>query len=114
MQQNNYEPVNAYVTDESYFDGGLLQLIGWELLGILVTLLTLGICLPWAYCMVYRWEAKHTVVNGHRLVFDGSAAQLFGKWILWLLLTIITVGIYGLWVNIKLKKWKVKHTHFAN
>ena len=99
---------------ESYFDGGLLQLIGWTLLGILVTVLTLGICLPWAYCMIYRWEASHTVINGHRLTFNGTAMQLFGKWILWLLLTIITLGIYGLWVNIKLKKWKVSHTCFAN
>ncbi len=99
---------------DSYFDGGLLQNIGWTLLGVLVTVLTIGICLPWAYCMIYRWETKHTVINGHRLYFDGTAVQLFGKWILWLLLTIITVGIYGLWVSIKLKKWKTSHTHFAN
>ena len=31
---------------ESYFDGGLLQLIGWKILGALVTTLTLGICYP--------------------------------------------------------------------
>lgn len=64
--------------------------------------------------MVYRWEAKHTVINGHRLAFDGTAMQLFGKWLLWLLLTIVTVGIYSFWVNIKLKKWKVQHTRFAD
>lgn len=88
-------------------------MIGWQILGSLVTLLTLGICFPWAFCMVYRWEAKHTVINGKRLKFDGTAAQLLGKWILWMLLTIITCGIYGFWLNIKLKQWKVKHTHFA-
>ena len=98
---------------ESFFDGGLLQLIGWQILGSLVTFLTLGICFPWAYCMVYRWEAKHTVINGRRLQFDGTATQLLGKWILWLILTFITFGIYGFWLNIKLKQWKVKHTHFA-
>ena len=64
--------------------------------------------------MIYRWEAKHTVINGHRLFFDGTAVQLFGKWILWLLLTIITAGIYGFWAGIMLKKWKASHTHFAN
>ena len=58
---------------ESYFDGGLLQLIGYNILGILVTVFTLGICLPWAYCMIYRWETKHTVINGRRLEFDGTA-----------------------------------------
>lgn len=98
----------------SEFDGGLLQLIGWELLGALVTLCTLGICAPWAFCMIYRWEAKHTVINGRRLEFDGTAAQLFGKWILWLLLTVVTLGIYSFWLTIKLKKWKISHTHFAD
>lgn len=100
--------------NNSYFDGGLLQLIGWKLLGILITVCTLGICYPWAVCMVYGWETKHTVVNGHRLAFDGNAVQLFGNWIKWFLLTIITCGIYGFWLGIALRKWKAKHTYFAN
>ncbi len=100
--------------ENSYFDGGLLQLIGWRLIGTLITVVTLGICYPWALCMVYGWETKHTVINGHRLVFDGSAVGLFGSWVKWLLLCVITVGIYSLWLGIALKKWKTKHTHFAN
>lgn len=100
--------------NNSYFDGGLLQLIGYRILGALVTTITFGICLPWAMCMIYDWEAKHTVIDGHRLYFDGTAVQLFGNWIKWLLLTIITIGIYGFWVSIKLKNWKTIHTHFAN
>ena len=100
--------------EESYFDGGLLQLIGWQLLGALITCLTFGICAPWAICMICRWETKHTVINGKRLRFDGTAMQLFGNWIKWLLLTLITLGIYGFWVSIAIKKWKTKHTLFAN
>lgn len=97
--------------NESYFDGGLFQLIGWYLLGSLITACTFGICYPWAVCMIYSWEAKHTVINCHRLSFDGKAIQLFGNWIKWFLLTILTFGIYGFWVKIKLKQWKMKHTH---
>ena len=98
--------------NDSYFDGGLLQYLGYSILGFLVTFLTLGICAPWAFAMKYRWEAKHTVINGMRLEFDGTALQLFGNWIKWLILTFITFGIYGFWLNIKLKKWKTKHTKF--
>ena len=100
--------------NNSYFDGGLFQLIGWRLLGGLITVLTLGICFPWALCMVYNWEIKHTVIEGKRLRFDGTALQLFGNWIKWLLLTIITFGIYSFWVQIAIKKWKTKHTFFVN
>lgn len=99
--------------ETSYFDGGLLQLIGWTLLGFIITVFTLGICYPWALCMVYGWKINHTVVEGRRLRFDGKAIQLFGNWIKWLLLCIITIGIYGFWLGIALEKWKVKHTYFA-
>lgn len=99
--------------DESYFDGGLFQLIGYTILGFIVTVITLGICYPWSYTMIYRWEAKHTVVNGQRLEFDGTAVQLFGNWIKWWLLSVITIGIYLFWLPIKLKKWRTKHTYFV-
>ena len=46
--------------ENSYFDGGLFQLIGWKILGFLVTVITFGICYPWALCMVYSWKVKHT------------------------------------------------------
>ncbi|THB64509.1 MAG: DUF898 family protein [Spirochaetaceae bacterium] len=100
------------IQDESKFDGGLLQLIGWSILGAIITVITFGICYPWALCMVYGWKINHTVINGKRLKFNGTAIGLFGLWIKWLLLSIITFGIYGFWVSISLEKWKVKNTSF--
>lgn len=98
---------------ESYFDGGLLQYIGWALLGGLLSTVTLGLGVPWAVCFIESWKAKHTVIEGRRLCFDGNGLQLFGNYIKWFLLTIITLGIYGLWLGIKMRKWVVKHTHFV-
>jgi hypothetical protein len=97
---------------QSYFDGGLFSLIGWKILGALITLFTLGICYPWALCMVYGWEMNHTVIEGKRLKFHGKAVSLFGHWLLWVFLTIITLGIYFFWLNIALKKWVVQNTTF--
>lgn len=98
----------------SYFDGGLFQYIGWVILGLLVTIFTLGICYPWSVTMVYGWKVNHTVIEGRRLKFTGSAIGLFGNWIKWWFFTIITLGIYSFWLFISVYKWKTKHTTFAN
>lgn len=91
------------------FDGGALSWLGVGIGGFLVTVLTLGICYPWAIVMRYRWQAKHTYVNGLRLRFTGNAFGLFGQWIKWFLLCIITLGIYSFWVQPRLVKWVVEH-----
>ena len=96
---------------ESKFDGGLLGLIGTSILTVLIVIITLGICTPWAVCIWEGWYVKHSVIDGKRLRFDGKAMQLFGNWIKWLLLTIITLGIYSFWLSIKMKQWVVSHTH---
>lgn len=99
---------------ESKFDGKLIQQILYKLLAALISIITLGIGVPWATCLLNRWEYKHTVINGKRLVFDGKGGQLFGNYIKWFLLTIITIGIYSFWLGIKMKQWIVKHVHFEN
>ena len=99
---------------ESKFSGGLLGLIGINILMFLLILVTLTFGTPWAVCMKERWVARHTVVDGKQLYFDGTGGQLFGKYILWIFLTIITIGIFALWIGIKMKKWVVKHTHMVD
>ena len=112
--QQNMQPMQQYQAPlQSYFDGRLIQLIGWNLLGGLITAITLGICAPWAMCMVINWEIEHTVIEGRRLRFEGTGGKLFGQWIKWFLLSLITLGIYSFWVQIKLKQWKASHTFFV-
>ena len=111
------EPVQANAIQqeipvkESKFDGGLLGLIGINILQVLLIMITLSIGTPWAICMKERWIAKHTYIDGKQLVFDGTGGQLFGNYIKWFLLTLITLGIYSFWLEIKMKQWLVKHTH---
>lgn len=104
------EPVTAPVSE---FKGRTIQLIGWRLLGTLISVVTLGICMPWAHCMVMRWETNHTYINGQQLHFDGKGGQLFGRYLLWGLLTIVTIGIYGLFVPVKRRQWRASHTRLA-
>ncbi len=98
---------------ESRFTGGLLGLIGINILQGLLIGLTFGLAAPWAICMKQRWIARHTVIDGRQLIFDGTGSQLFGNYIKWFLLTIITLGIYGFWLDIKMKQWITKHTHMV-
>lgn len=95
------------------FTGGAASWFGVQLLGVLVTVFTLGICYPWAVVMTYRWKANHTYLFGHRLAFTGSAIGLFGQWLKWWLLVIMTLGIYSFWVYPRLTRWTTEHQRFA-
>jgi uncharacterized membrane protein YjgN (DUF898 family) len=94
------------------FDGGAGTFLGTGILAALITICTLGICYPFALVLAERWRAKHTYIDGQRLVFTGSAVGLFGLWVKWLLLSIITLGIYSFWVVPRLQQWKVENTDF--
>ena len=112
-QQPVYQQPVYQAAPVSQFTGGLLGLIGINILQSLIIMFTLGIATTWAICLKERWIAKHTYIDGRQLRFDGTGGQLLGKFLLWVLLTIITLGIYSFWLEIKLKAWLVKHTHFA-
>ena len=65
------------VTKESKFTGGLLGLIGINILQALLIMITLGFGAPWAICMKERWIAEHTYIDGQQLVFDGKQTPNF-------------------------------------
>jgi uncharacterized membrane protein YjgN (DUF898 family) len=94
------------------FDGGAATYLGTGLLAVLITICTLGICYPFALVLNQRWRAKHSYIDGQRLVFTGSAVGLFGSWIKWFVLCIITAGIYSFWVGPRIARWKWEHTDF--
>ncbi|MFM9376940.1 hypothetical protein [Gordonia sp. VNK21] len=95
------------------FDGGAATWVGTQLLGLLITVCTLGICYPFALVLKERWRAKHTYLHGRQLQFYGSAWGLFGRWCLWLLLIVVTLGIYSFWVVPRLTRWRIEQTGYA-
>ena len=98
----------------SKFTGGLLGLIGVNILSWLITFCTLGLATPWAMCIKYKWQVKNTIIEGRRLKFVGTGSSLFLHYIKWWILTIITFGIYGFWLYIKLLQWKTENTVFED
>ena len=95
-----------------HFDGGAATYLGTGILAFLVTLFTLGFCYPFALVLRERWRAKHTYIDGQRLVFTGTGLGLFGLWIKWFLLCLVTLGFYLFWVAPRVQKWKTENTDF--
>ena len=95
------------------FDGGAATYLGTAILGIIITVFSLGICYPFALVLRQRWRAKHSYIDGKQLIFTGSAIGLFGNWIKWFVLIVITFGIYLLWVGPRIQKWIWENTDFA-
>jgi len=99
-------------TGRFYFDGGAGSYLRTGILAALITICTFGIGLPFALVLLERWRAKHTYIDGQRLMFTGTGLGLFGLWIKWFLLIIFTFGIYSFWVVPRIQQWKVEHTDF--
>lgn len=97
---------------DSYFDGSVLGLIGWRILAFLITSVTLGIGAPWAKCLLYSYQFKHTVYNGKRLRFKGTGGSLLLNIIKWFFFSIITLGIYTLVIPVKRTKWVISNLYF--
>ncbi len=66
-----FRPVPAF-----RFDGGAATYIGTGMLAALVTIVTLGISFPFALVLVERWRAKHTYIEGRRLMCRGTAPRV--------------------------------------
>lgn len=91
------------------FDGGMANYWGTVILAGLITVVTAGICYPFALVLMERWRAKHSYINGQQMIFTGTGIGLFGLWIKWFLLILVTFGIYSLWVAPRIEKWKWEH-----
>lgn len=120
---NKFEEVETYqevetikkeIRTDSYFDGSLIELIGWKLLSFLITIISFGIAAPWGACMIYAYQINHTVYNGKRLKFEGTGGDLFVNIFKWVLLSIITLGIYTLFIPVRKTKWVISNIHFED
>ncbi|MCB0968129.1 MAG: DUF898 family protein [Ilumatobacter sp.] len=77
------------------FDGGAATFWGTALLGLVITVFTLGICYPFAVVLMERWRAKHTFIEGRQLKFTGSAFGLFGRWLLVVFVSISRLATFS-------------------
>jgi hypothetical protein len=86
------------------FNGGAASFFGTQILGVLITICTLGICYPFAVVLIERRRAENTYLHGRQLRLVGTGWGIFGLWTKWLLLSIITLGVYTFWVCPRLQR----------
>ena len=90
-------------TGGQYFPTVLIHLL---ILGSI----TFGIYSPWAWVMIFRLRASHSLINGKSVKFTGTGGQLLGLALVQGLLTLITLGLYGPWAICRFFAWKARHT----
>lgn len=76
----------------------------------LLTVLSLGLALPWIHTKLLRFEAVHTRIGGSPLIFGGKGSGLLGECLRLLLLAVVTVGVYGFFFPVRYRRWRMKHT----
>lgn len=97
------------------FEGKGGELFKTFLVGYLLTLVTIGIYMPWFICKLQKFNVDNTVVTNdsgdeYRLRFDGTGGDLFVTFLVGYLLTLVTFGIYFAWFICKMNKWFMQNT----
>ncbi len=86
------------------------------IVGYLLSMVTLGIYLPWFICKLHAYLAASTRIEGTprgtlQLEFTGKGGDLFVTGLVGLLLTIVTIGFYGPWFLVNLTRFFTANTH---
>jgi uncharacterized membrane protein YjgN (DUF898 family) len=94
------------------FDGDVTGYLATRLAAWLVTLLTLGFGFPYGLVLVQRWNARHLVLGGSRVVFTGRARDLLREWVVWWPCVVLTLGFYAFAVLPRVIRWVWDNTDY--
>ena len=91
------------------FDGTGGEAFPILLKGFLLSIVTLGIYLPWFACEMVRWTGAHTRVERDgaptgTVAFDGAGGELLVMVVIGYLLSAVTFGIYAPWFQVS--EWR--------
>lgn len=84
------------------------ELIPMYLVGLLLTILTLGIYGSWLRVKIDRYVWSHLSFGGVKAEFTGKGSELFWINLKGIVLSIITLGIYGFWYARNLYRWNAR------
>ena len=92
------------------YRGSLSELYKIYLTGILFSILTLGIYVPWLIVAMRKYIMANIRFGTLEFKFTGEGLKLLGLYVGGLLLSLITFYIYVPWFLISLKNFQIKNT----
>ncbi|MBN2804367.1 MAG: DUF898 family protein [Deltaproteobacteria bacterium] len=100
------------------FKGEGSELLGTYIIGMLLTMITLGIYSFWFEINIIKYFNRGTKISlndaSYALDFTGEGATYFGINIVGMILTSLTFGIYGAWFMCNLLKFRAENTKILN
>lgn len=82
------------------------------MVGLLLTLITLGLYGPVFTNRVYGTLTRNTRYGNRSFAYSGTDGEAFRIAIKGLLLTVVTLGIYFFWYQAAMARFRISHTHF--
>ncbi len=92
------------------FTGTGAGLFSELIVGLILTIVTLGLYSPWFICRLANWVALYTRLTDDRgrdvrFTFVGDGGDLFATLIVGTILTFFTLGIYSFWFSVNLTRF---------
>lgn len=95
------------------FRGGLGECYKTFLGGIFLTIVTLGVYMPFFQANMRRYWTNHTYFGDTKFAYDGKGKDLVWHFLLAVLLTIPTLYLYWVWYGARKIRYDWSHTSFA-
>ncbi len=95
------------------YHGQLAQFEIIALRGLLLSIVTLGVYIPFLLIDLRSYITNNTSFGGQRFSFSGTGKDLLHDWIIFLISFLPTLGLYRFWFEARLQRYTWTRTTFA-
>jgi uncharacterized membrane protein YjgN (DUF898 family) len=95
------------------YKGDMFELAKVFWIGALLSIVTLGILLPFLFTSLRKYAVENTWYGGHALSYNGDGQHLLWPWVKFLLLFLPTLGVYRFWFQSTMANYNWSKTSFA-
>lgn len=95
------------------YRGDLMEFTKVFWVGVLLSLITLGVYVPFFMLSVRKYFFTHLYYGGHGFTFTGEGRDLLWPWVKMLLLFLPTLGLYRFWFQAQQDNYCWEKTTFA-